>query len=280
MDYRTGALQTSGPIIADSKIISGRGCEPEGGPDACIVMAHDAASGEELWRTRTIPAPGEPGGDTWGDIPFGSRWHVGTWMVPSYDPELQRVFVGTSVTSPAPKFMLAGNDEQYLYHNSTLALDAITGDIVWYYQHAVDHWDLDHPFERLLVDTEVAPDPDAVPWINPDIRPGEIRKVVTGIPGKTGIVYTLDRETGEFLWATPTVQQTVIEHIDGATGAVRIAEGMVYTGAEQIRFVCPSSSGGKNWAGRRLQPGNQRHVHAPAKHLHDGSVHRGRAQHG
>ena len=254
MDYRHGALQTSGPIIADSKIISGRGCEPEGGPDACIVMAHDAASGEELWRTRTIPAPGEPGGDTWGDIPFGSRWHVGTWMVPSYDPELQRVFVGTSVTSPAPKFMLAGNDEQYLYHNSTLALDAITGDIVWYYQHAVDHWDLDHPFERLLVDTEVAPDPDAVPWINPGIRPGETRKVVTGIPGKTGIVYTLDRETGEFLWAKPTVRQTVIEHIDGATGAVRIAEDMLYTGAEQTRFVCPTSSGGKNWPAGAYSP--------------------------
>ena len=55
--------------------------------------------------------------------------------------------------------MLAGNDKQYLYHNSTLALNADTGKIVWHYQHVVDHWDLDHPFERLLVDTAVAPNP-------------------------------------------------------------------------------------------------------------------------
>ena len=254
MDYRAGAQHTSGPIIGDGKVISGRGCEPEGGPDACIVMAHDASSGEELWRTRTIPAPGEPGGDSWGDVPFEARWHVGTWMVPSYDPELQRVFIGTSVTSPAPKFMLGGNDFQYLYHNSTLALDAITGEIVWYYQHLVDHWDLDHPFERLLVDTVVAPDPDAVNWINPDLQSGEVRKVVTGIPGKTGIVYTLDRETGEFLWATPTVVQTVVENIDGATGAVQVAEDMLFTGAEQTRYVCPTPNGGKNWPAGAYSP--------------------------
>ena len=254
MDYRAGAQHTSGPIIGDGKIISGRGCEPEGGPDACVIMAHDGSSGEELWRTRTIPAPGEPGGDSWGDVPYEGRWHVGTWMVPSYDPELERVFIGTSVTSPAPKFMLGGNEYQYLYHNSTLALDAVSGDIVWYYQHLVDHWDLDHPFERLLVDTVVAPDPDAVSWINPDLPPGEVRKVVTGIPGKTGIVYTLDRETGEFLWATPTVAQTVVETIDGATGAVRVAEDMLFTGAEQTRYVCPTPNGGKNWPAGAYSP--------------------------
>ena len=117
-------------------------------------------------------------------------------MVPSFDPELNQLYIGTSVTSPAPKFMLAGNDKQYLYHNSTLALDADTGKIVWYFQHVVDNWDLDHPFERMIVDTPLAPDADAVRWINPRVRPGEVRKVITGIPGKTGLVYTLDRKTG------------------------------------------------------------------------------------
>ena len=92
--------------------------------------------------------------------------------------------------------MLGGADLAHLYHNSTLALDADTGEIVWYYQHLNDHWDLDHPFERLLVDTAVAPDPEAVTWINPRIERGTVRKVLTGIPGKTGLVYTLDRETG------------------------------------------------------------------------------------
>ncbi|MGD8323615.1 MAG: PQQ-binding-like beta-propeller repeat protein, partial [Gammaproteobacteria bacterium] len=162
LDYRAGAKNSSGPIVANGKVISGRSCEPEGGPEACVITAFDALTGEELWRTRTIPRPGEPGDETWGDVPYEERWHVGMWMVPSFDPELNRIYVGTSVTSPAPKFMLAGNDEQYLYHNSTLALDGDTGEIVWYFQHLVDHWDLDHPFERLLVDTVVAPDSDDV----------------------------------------------------------------------------------------------------------------------
>ena len=219
LDYRTNpANQTSGPIVANGRVVSGRSCMPQGGPDACVITAHDAATGEELWRRRLIPGPGEPGDETWGEVPFEQRAHVGSWMVPSYDPELDLVYVGTSVTSPAPKFLLGGTGNTHLYHNSTLALDGETGEIRWYYQHLNDHWDLDHPFERILVDTAVAPDAAAVSWINPRLRPGEERKVVTGIPGKTGVVYTLDRETGEFLWATPTITQNVISNIDGATG--------------------------------------------------------------
>ena len=222
LDYRVHpANQSTGPIIANGKVISGRSCMPAAGPDACVVTAHDARTGEELWRRRTIPRPGEPGDETWGGLPDEERRHVGTWMAPSYDPVLNLLDIGTSVTSPAPKFMVGGADNRHLYHNSTLALDADTGEIVWYYQHLNDHWDLDHPFERLLVDTVVRPDPAAVSWINPRLQPGEERRVMTGIPGKTGIVYTLDRVTGEFLWATPTVAQNVISSIDGATGAVR-----------------------------------------------------------
>ena len=254
-DYRVyPGHHSSGPITAAGKIFAGRNCRPQGGPEACIITAHDAASGEELWRRRTIPRPGEPGDETWGDVPYEDRRHVGTWMPPSYDPELNLLFIGTSVTSPAPKFMLAGNDYDYLYHNSTLALDGDTGEIVWYYQYNVDHWDLDHPFERLLVETAVTPDPVAVSWINPALRPGETRKVVTGVPGKTGIVYTLDRETGEFLWATPTVVQNVVENIDGATGAVVVNPEMLFTGAEQTLFVCPTNPGGKNWPAGAYSP--------------------------
>ncbi|MCY3844661.1 MAG: PQQ-binding-like beta-propeller repeat protein, partial [Acidobacteria bacterium] len=62
LDYRVNpANQSSGPIIANGKIVSGRGCTPRGGPNACVIVAHDAVTGEELWRRRTIPAPGEPG---------------------------------------------------------------------------------------------------------------------------------------------------------------------------------------------------------------------------
>jgi alcohol dehydrogenase (cytochrome c) len=254
LDYRHGAQQTSGPIIANGKIVSGRGCEPEGSPAACIITAHDAATGREIWRRRTIAAPGEPNGDSWGDIPDAERWHVGSWMVPSFDPELNLVFAGTSVTSPAPKFALAGNDLDYLYHNSTLALDADTGEIVWYYQHLVDHWDLDHPFERLLVDTAVAPDPGSVRWINPRVEPGERRRVVTGIPGKTGIVYTLDRATGEFLWANPTVEQNVLLDMDRLTGQPIVNPETTFVEIGQERFVCPTATGGKNWPSGTYSP--------------------------
>ena len=255
LDYRVNpAHQTAGPIIANGKIVSGRGCMPEGGPEACVITAHDARTGTELWRTRMIPAPGEPGDETWGDVPFEQRRHVGAWMVPSYDPELNLIYVGTSVTSPAPKFMLGGTDLAHLYHNSTLALDADTGDIVWYYQHLNDHWDLDHPFERILVDTAVTPDPGAVSWINPRLQPGERRRVVTGIPGKTGVVYTLDRATGEFLWATPTITQNVISDIDGATGAVSENGELVFSAEGQEVLACPTYNGGKDWEAGAYSP--------------------------
>jgi alcohol dehydrogenase (cytochrome c) len=248
------AHASGGPLIADGKVITGRQCQPQATNDACIITAHDAATGEELWRTRTIPRPGEPGDETWGDVPLDERWHIGTWMIPSYDPELETIYIGTSVTIPAPKFILGGIDEQHLYHNSTLALNIDDGSIRWYYQHLIDHWDLDHVFERLLVDTAVAPDPSEVEWLNPNIEPGEIRKVVTGVPGKTGVVYTLDRETGEFLWARSTVRQNVIDHIDGVTGKVTDNPLVVFTEAGQTRLVCPGMSGGKNFQAGTYSP--------------------------
>ena len=254
-DYtRNPARHSAGPIVAGGKVISGRSCRPRRGPEACVIMAHDAGTGAELWRRRLIPAPGEPGDETWGGVPYEERAHVGSWMVPSFDPELNLIYVGTSVTSPAPKFMLGGVENKHLYHNSTLALDADTGAIVWYYQHLNDSWDLDHPFERILVDTAVAPDPDAVTWINPRIRPGEERRVVTGIPGKTGVVYTLDRETGEFLWATSTVTQNVISDIDGATGAVTENAELVFSALGQEVLACPTWNGGKDWEAGAYSP--------------------------
>ena len=230
LDYTVNpARYSSGPIVAGGKVVAGRSCRPEGGPEACVITAHDAATGAEVWRRRLVPAP-------------------------SYDPELNLVYVGTSVTSPAPKFLLGGTANTHLYHNSTLALDGDTGEIVWYYQHMNDHWDLDHPFERLLVDTAVRPDPSAVSWINPRLNPGEERRVVTGIPGKTGIVYTLDRETGEFLWATPTIVQNVVSGIDGATGAVTENAELIFTAAGQTVLACPHASGGKDWEAGAYSP--------------------------
>ena len=254
LDYRINpAIQGAGPIVANGKVISGRSCSPAATPDACVIVAHDAATGKELWRRRTVPGPGEPGDESWGDVPFEKRVHVGTWMPPSYDPDLGLIYIGTSVTAPAPKFMLGGTDKKHLYHNSTLALDEESGEIVWYYQHLNDHWDLDHPFERILVDTVVAPSTSEVQWINPNVKNGETRRVVTGIPGKTGLVYTLDRETGEFLWAKPTVFQNVIQDISGS-GSVTENPEVVFNELGEEILICPNMHGGKDWEAGAYSP--------------------------
>ncbi|WP_082553538.1 PQQ-binding-like beta-propeller repeat protein [Altererythrobacter sp. Root672] len=254
LDYKLGAKQSSGPIIADGLAITGRSCEPEGGPDACVITAHDALTGREVWRTSTIARGSDPNSATWGSVPEEKRQQVGAWMIASYDPQLKLVYMGTSVSAPAPKISLAGNDLDYLYHNSTLALDVKTGKIVWHYQHIVDHWDLDHPFPRMLMDEEVAPDPAEVAWINPKIKRGKTYKVLTGVPGKTGVVYTLDRETGEFLWARPTVYQNVVQSIDGKTGRVTVNPATVFTEYGKAAFVCPSATGGANYQAPAYSP--------------------------
>ncbi len=254
-------------------MISGRSCEPEGGPEACVLTAFDAQTGKELWRTRTIPRPDEPGGDTWGNIPYEERRHVGLWMVPSFDPELNRIYVGTSVTSPAPKFMLAGNDKQYLYHNSTLAIDADTGKIVWYLQHIVDHWDLDHPFERILVDTVVAPDPSAVAWINPRVRAGEHAQGRSpACPGKTGLVYTIDRETGQFLWARADRRAERHHARQHGVRARRRQRREAVHRPEPGNARVPEPYGRQELSRGRVQPRHEAHVHAAAEHLHDVDV--------
>jgi alcohol dehydrogenase (cytochrome c) len=254
MDYKAGAKQSSGPIIADGLAITGRSCEPEGGPDACVITAHDARTGREVWRTSTIARGDDPNDASWGGLPLEQRRQVGAWMIASYDPELGLVYMGTSVSAPAPKIALAGIEHDYLYHNSTLALDVRTGRIVWHYQHIVDHWDLDHPFPRLLIDQQVAPDPAEVAWINPAIDRGRIYKVVTGVPGKTGVVYTLDRETGEFLWARPTIPQNVVQSIDGRTGRVTVNPATIPMEYNTPMLVCPAPSGGANYQSGAYSP--------------------------
>src|SRR5690606_37116370 len=109
VDYRQSpSLQSSGPIVANGKVVSGRGCEANTGPDACVITAHDARTGKELWRTSTIDAADDVN-DSWGGYPRDRRSHVGSWYVPSYDPLLDLVYVGTSVTWPAPKFVFGSN---------------------------------------------------------------------------------------------------------------------------------------------------------------------------
>jgi PQQ-dependent dehydrogenase (methanol/ethanol family) len=249
-----GIGHMGGPMVAAGIVVSGRSCSPRGGPDICYLAGHDPETGRELWQRRTIPKPGEPGDDSWGDVPDERRWHVGSWgNVPSYDPVLGLLYWGTSVPAPSLEQLRGTSGRDVLYSNSTLATRPSTGEVVWYYQHLPrDNWDLDHVFERYLVDVEVTPDPAEVPWISKSVTPGERRRVVTGIPGKTGIVYTLDRETGEFLWARETLHQNVVTSID-SKGGVHINEDLVVGPFEEI-LVCPSLGGGKNWPAGSYSP--------------------------
>jgi alcohol dehydrogenase (cytochrome c) len=99
----------------------------------------------------------------------------------------------------------------------------------------------------LLNDTPVSPDPSRVSWINPRIKADERRKVVAGIPGRTGIVYTFDRQNSEFLWATPTVLENVVSKIDGVTGTVTVNPETVFNKVGDERLVCPTARGGKDF---------------------------------
>ena len=246
-DYRFLG-QSAGPLVVDGKVLSGRACDP-GLPGGCFITAHDSQSGEELWRTYLIPQPGEPGGDTWGDLPWESRLHVGAWgNVGAYDAELGLVFWGTSVPAPSAEIIRGTVGDDVLYSNSTLALDVDTGEIVWYYQHLPrDNWDFDHPFERMTIDTQVAPDPSEVPWISPNVVPGQTYRTLTNIPGKTGIIYSLDRTNGEFLWARPTVRQNVVADIRD-DGYVIVNEDVIPDNIDDpYGLVCPTAIGGRDW---------------------------------
>jgi len=239
---------SAGPMVVDGKVITGRNCE-YGFPGGCFIAAHDSVDGEELWRTYLIPRPGEPNGDTWGVLPAESRVHVGAWgQVGAFDPDLNLLYWGTSVPAPSPEVLRGTVGDDVLYSNSTLAIDADTGEIVWYYQHLPrDNWDFDHPFERMIMDTAVAPNADEVEWINPNIVPGQVYRTMTGIPGKTGIVYSLDRATGEFLWARTTVQQNVVSEILD-DGRVVVNEDVIPTSIDDpYGLVCPTPLGGKDW---------------------------------
>ena len=241
-DYREFQVaQTTGPLVVNGKLLTGSRCNPPSPlAGGCFITANDVETGEELWRVNTAATPDQPGGDTWGGIPVSARRGTSPWMVGSYDPDLNLVFWGTGPAWPLAEELEGIDDVDLLYTNSTLALDPDTGEMEWYFQHLPrDGWDLDHAFERMIVRTQVSPSADEVPWINPNVRSGETRKVLTGVPGKTGVVWTLDAETGEFLWARPTVYQNVMTDIDVESGRVSIA-------AEDITPACPHLAGGKN----------------------------------
>ena len=236
--WEEGFNYTSGSIVADGKILNGmRGCRSFG--SSCFITAHDAKTGEELWRTHTIARPGEPGGDTWGDLPMELRAGVDVWIPGTYDPELGLVYYGTAQSKPwmAVSRGLTTADST-LYANSTLALDIDTGEIVWYFTHVPgESLDLDEAYERVLVDVDGRP-------------------VVLSI-GKNGILWKLDRRDGTFLDLKETVYQDIFEEIDRQEGWVRYREDIRNMKIGEWLSVCPGTAGGHNWHSTAYHPGAQ-----------------------
>ncbi len=160
------------------------------GPGVGYMAAYDANNGELVWRRYTIPQPGEPNFGTWP----GDTWKSGGAMpwgpAPAFDPELNRLYFGTGEPSPVydPEFRPGDN----LYSVSTLAVDADTGEIAWYFQEVPnDQWDMDSTSSRLLYTIA-----DSA---------GVERKVVSNW-ARPGFFYQFDRATGEFLNATAQVE--------------------------------------------------------------------------
>lgn len=253
-NWELGYHYSGGPQIINGRLVAGMsGCYHIN--TGCWISAHDLDSGEEIWRTNTIPRGSEEHGETWGDVPDSRRRGGSVWMAPSFDPELNLIFYGTAVPINWGAEQRGTGDLDVLYTNSTLALDADTGEIVWYFQHLPsDEWDMDHPFPRMVVETAVAPSSGDVDWLNPEVTPGENRKVLTGLFGKPSVVWTIDAATGEFLWARSTIYQNVLVGVDIPNRKGIPNADLKLKGVGETITVCPGLTGGINWQAPAYSP--------------------------
>jgi alcohol dehydrogenase (cytochrome c) len=236
-DRNKGFANTSGPIVIKGKVLQGlAGCD-RFGPDRCYISAHDAETGREAWRFHTIAHSGEPGGDTWGDVPNTYRKGGETWITGSYDPELDLTFWGVAQAKPwvaASRNMKTS--DRALYTSATVALRPDTGTLAWFYQHAPgESLDLDEVYERVLVDA------------------GN-RKFVFTI-GKPGILWKLDRPSGEFVGFKETVYHNIFDRIDLESGVPRYRAEILGAKVGEWVQACPSTEGGHNWHATSYHPG-------------------------
>ncbi len=199
-DAKEGFYSTGGPIVANGVLISGMA----GGESTTrgFLDGWDPETGNKLWRRYTIPAPGEPGSETW---PQGSEaWKVGggpTWRSGSYDPQLDLVYWGTGNAEPYDPKPRGSLDS--LYTNSVLAIKPKTGEIACYYQYTPnDVYDVDAVDEQVLADIQVN---------------GQPRKVMIQA-NKNGFLYTLDRTNCKLIAAHPITRVNWASKIDLATG--------------------------------------------------------------
>ena len=233
VDYRQGAAMTSPPLLVKRLVITGYAGGEYGMRGA--IIAYDQNSGRRVWRTDTVPAPGEPGSETWsGDS--GAHGGGDAWYVGAYDPALDLIYYGTGNASPWNGGLRGPDSGDYgrftnLYTAGTLALQPDSGRIAWFYQSTPhDVWDYDGVNEAVLADFTVAG---------------------RGLPAllkadRNGFFYVLDRRHGALVSAAPFVHVTWARGIDRAGRPIEVPEKRPRLDV-WARDVCPGLFGAKNW---------------------------------
>ena len=233
-DYGTGYYMTLAPLVAKGKVMVG----VSGGEFGIrgFVAAFDAATGEPAWKTYTIPAPGEPGSESWG----GDSWKTGgvpVWLTGSYDAATGISYWGTGNGGPWTGDVRPGDN---LYATSVLALDVATGALTGYHQyHWNDSWDWDEVSAPLLI----------------DFMRGD--RTIPGLvhAGRNGYLWFLEREPDGigFVDAKPYVRQDVFTALDPETGRPSYEESKIPAVGRGATF-CPSLWGGKDWPPAAFSP--------------------------
>ena len=233
-DYGAGYYMTLAPLVAAGKVMVG----VSGGEWGIrgFVAALDAQTGDEVWKTYTIPAPGEPGSESWP----GDTWKTGgvpVWITGSYDPATELTYWGTGNGGPWTGDIRDGDN---LYATSVVALEVDTGELRAHHQyHWNDSWDWDEVSAPLLIDF---------------MRDGE---TVPGLvhPGRNGYLWFLSRSADDigFVDAQPYVEQDVFTSLDPNTGRPSYDEEKK-PGVGKPATFCPSLWGGKDWPPAAFSP--------------------------
>jgi alcohol dehydrogenase (cytochrome c) len=224
-DPGVGYAMTSAPLAVDGKIIVG-----ESGGEYGIrgfIIALDADTGAEVWRRYTIPAPSEPGGNTW---PRGMYAHGGggAWLTGTYDPETRTLYWG--VGNPGP-WLAEERPGRNLFTDSVLALDVATGRIKWYFQQTPnDSWDYDATNTPVLADVTIA---------------GRPRKILYQA-ARNGWFYVVDRTNGKLVSMTPFTKTTSVTGYDSKRGIGTVDAAKRPKVGTSV-FTCPAFFGGDNW---------------------------------
>jgi alcohol dehydrogenase (cytochrome c) len=244
-DNKAAYYITLAPLIAGGKVMVGA----SGGETGVrgFVAAYDPETGNEAWRTYTIPAPGEPGSETW---PKGDQWKTGggpVWVTGNYDPATNTAYWGTGNGGPWMGDKRPGDN---LYTASTLALDVATGKIKGYFQYTPNEsFDWDEPSPPLLIDYQ---------------RNGRTVKGLIDV-ARNGYLWFLDRGDGnaiKFVEGKPYVYQNVFRSLDPKTGRPDIDPARKPGTGKRAEF-CPGAHGGKNWPPIAYSP-QTRMIYIPA----------------